>query len=83
MAADLNDICGEIITLLGPFNKAGIEITGETQLTEDLEMDSVAAMNLVMEIEDKYEIDIPINLLSDVTCANDLTKIVIQQLGID
>ena len=26
MAADLNDICGEIITLLGPFNKAGIEI---------------------------------------------------------
>lgn len=80
MAADLNDICGEIITLLGPFNKAGIEITSETQLTEDLEMDSMAAMNLVMEIEDKFDIDIPINLLSEVTCPKHLAEIVVQQL---
>ena len=41
---------------------------------------SVAAMNLVMEVEDKFDIDIPINLLSDVTCPKDLAELVAQQL---
>jgi acyl carrier protein len=44
-------------------------------------MDSVAAMNLVMEVEDKFDIDIPINLLSDVTCPKDLAQLVEQQLN--
>ncbi|HMB77726.1 MAG TPA: acyl carrier protein [Kiloniellaceae bacterium] len=81
MTADAEQISREICDLLKPFNKANIALTGRTDLTTDLEMDSVAAMNLVMEIEDKYEIDIPINLLSDVTCADDLAKIVVKQLG--
>jgi acyl carrier protein len=80
MAGDLDEVCTEIITLLEPFNKAGIEIKAETDLAADLEMDSVAAMNLVMEVEDKFDIDIPINLLSDVTCPKDLAVLVAQQL---
>ena len=83
MTADAEQICSEICDLLQVYNKAGVALTGSTDLTADLEMDSVAAMNLVMEIEDKYEIDIPINLLSDVTCADHLTKIVVQQLSSD
>ena len=81
MTANAEQICSEICRLLQPYNKANVTLTGTTDLTADLEMDSVAAMNLVMEIEDSYEIDIPINLLSDVTCPDDLTKLVIQQLG--
>ena len=81
MTANAKQICSEICRLLQPYNKANVTLTGATDLTADLEMDSVAAMNLVMEIEDSYEIDIPINLLSDVTCADDHTKLVIQQLG--
>ena len=64
MTADAEQICSEICELLQTYNKAGVALTGSTDLTADLEMDSVAAMNLVMEIEDKYEIDIPINLFS-------------------
>jgi len=81
MAGDLDEVCAEIITLLGPFNKTGVEIKPETDLAADLEMDSVAAMNLVMEVEDKYDIDIPINLLSDVTCPRDLAQLVEKQLN--
>jgi acyl carrier protein len=81
MTANAEQICSEICRLLQPYNKANVTLTGGTDLTADLEMDSVAAMNLVMEIEDSYEIDIPINLLSDVTCPDDLTKLVMQQLG--
>jgi len=81
MAGDLEEVCAEIIMLLEPFNKTGVEIKPETDLAADLEMDSVAAMNLVMEVEDKYDIDIPINLLSDVTCPRDLAQLVEKQLN--
>ena len=80
MAADLQEISAGILELLGPFNKTGIVLSDKTDLAGDLEMDSVAAMNLVMEIEDHFDIDIPINLLSDVTCPGDLAKLVLRQL---
>jgi len=71
----------EIIVLLKPFNPKEIEITPETDLSADLYMDSVAAMNLVMEIEDRFEIDIPISLLPDVNNFQDLVDVVHGQLN--
>ena len=71
----------EIIKLLEPFNPKGVEITLDTDLSADLLMDSVAAMNLVMEIEDRFEIDIPISLLPDVNSLQDLVDVVLAQLS--
>ena len=51
-----------------------------TDLAADLNVDSVAAMDLIMEIEDKFEIDIPINLVSDMTTVADLVAVVDRQL---
>ena len=81
MTGDVTKVCSQIVELLEPFNKAQIEIGEDTDLAADLEMDSVAAMNLVMEIEDKFDIDIPINLLSEVTCPRDLANLVVQRLN--
>ena len=72
---------GEIVQLLQPFNPKGIEITPDTDLSADLMMDSVAAMNLVMEIEDRFEIDVPISLLPDVNNLQDLVDVVLAQLS--
>lgn len=74
---------GEIVKLLKPFNPKDIEITPETDLSADLFMDSVAAMNLVMEVEDRFEIDIPISLLPDVNTLQDLIDVVLAQLSKD
>ena len=71
----------EVLTLLQPFNPKGIEITPDTDLSADLYMDSVAAMNLVMEIEDRFDIDIPISLLPDVNNLRDLVDVVHAQLS--
>jgi acyl carrier protein len=71
----------EVVKLLQPFNPKGIELTPETDLSADLFMDSVAAMNLVMEIEDRFEIDIPISLLPDVNSLQDLVDVVLAQLN--
>ena len=80
MASDSADSpLGDILNLLEPFNKKGIQITGDTKLNSDLEIDSVSAMDLIMEIEDRFEIDIPINLVSDIETVNDLAVIVRQR----
>ena len=51
-----------------------------TDLAADLNVDSVAAMDLIMEIEDRFEIDIPINLVSDMTTVADLAALVERQI---
>jgi acyl carrier protein len=71
----------EVVKLLHPFNPKRIEITPDTDLSADLMMDSVAAMNLVMEIEDRFEIDVPISLLPDVNSMRDLVDVVLAQLS--
>jgi acyl carrier protein len=81
MSGDVNHVCERILELLAPFNKANAELTENTDLAGDLDMDSVAAMNLVMEVEDSFDIDIPINLLSEVRSPKDLAELVVQQLN--
>ncbi len=65
-------IAADVLELLGNFNPNGIEITDATDITADLSIDSVAVMDLVMTIEDKYNISIPINALTDVRTVGDL-----------
>lgn len=69
------DICG----ILEQYNRNKIEIAGNTDLNSDLNIDSVAAMDIIMEIEDRYEIDIPINLVGELRTVDDLVSAVQKQ----
>lgn len=72
-------VFNEVRTLLEPYNPNGVDIGMETDLAAELNVDSVAAMTLIMEIEDKFDLDIPINLLPDVNCPRDLVEAVLSQ----
>ena len=74
-------VLDEIRSLLEPYNPNGVEITLETDFSSELNIDSVAAMNLVMEIEDKFELDIPINQLPDMNTPRDLVDIVLARVN--
>lgn len=76
--ADLFSAIREILTT---HNAAGIEIRPETDLAADLSIDSVAAMDLVMEIEDHFDLDIPVNELSELRTVGDLVELVRRQLA--
>jgi acyl carrier protein len=69
----------EICKILQRYNPDGLELSAATDLNADLNIDSVAAMDLIMEIEDRFEIDIPINLLSELRNLQDLVDIVRKQ----
>ena len=70
----------EIITtlagLLGPFNSAGVELKADTDISADLNIDSVTVMDFVMEVEDHYDIEIPLNVLSETRTIDDLAGVV-------
>ena len=76
MQADESALVEEIISLLEPFNKEGITLDQNTNITSDLQIDSVAVMDFVMELEEKLDISIPVNMLSEVQTIGDLVKVV-------
>jgi acyl carrier protein len=51
--------------LITPVNKKGVEVTEGTSFANDLELDSLTVMDLVANIEDEWDIVIPLNMLPE------------------
>ena len=49
-----------------------VQITDETDIVEDLGMDSLGVMNFVMAIEDFYDISIPLDRIAQIETVGDL-----------
>jgi len=67
--------------LLAPFNVRDVELTPQTHITTDLEIDSVAVLDLIMEIEDEYGVSFPMNLISEIRTVGDLVNAIHQLTG--
>jgi acyl carrier protein len=70
----------EVVAILERYRPPDVELTLATELSGDLNIDSVAAMDLIMEIEDKFGIDIPINVVADLRNVQDLLDVIRQQI---
>ena len=66
------EICSRLCELLRPFAAEGQEISEDTELVADLELSSLKIMDLLMEIEDHFDITVPMNILPDVRTVRDL-----------
>ena len=65
-----------IIELLGPFNSKGITLSSDTSFAHDLELDSLSVMDFVAEMEDHFDIMIPLNILPDLENVGQIVKAV-------
>lgn len=52
------------------------EITGKTRIVQDLELDSVAVMDFILSIEDRFDISIPLDRVADIVTVDDLAEVV-------
>jgi acyl carrier protein len=75
-SAKRTEIFNSLCKLLMPFNSSGIELKPETDISADLSIDSVTVMDFVMEVEDHFDIEIPLNILSETRTMKDLVKVV-------
>jgi len=62
----------QIIAVLRPLAKDGAEITADTDLVDDLSLDSLKIMEVMAEIEDRFDISVPISILSDIRTVRDV-----------
>ena len=66
------DIVNQVIVVLKKFDKTGKEIQASTDIAAELDLDSLAVMDVIMELEDKLDISIPLNLIPDIKTVSDL-----------
>ena len=74
------DIFEKVCSLLEPFNKKELTLTREIDISSDLEIDSVAVLDFIMEVEDEYDISFPMNRISEIRTIGELVK-AIEELG--
>ena len=67
--------------LLKPFNVNNVELTKNTDIATEMEIDSVAILDLIMELEDSYDISFPMNLMSELRTVGDLVTSVHKLVG--
>ena len=67
-----------LIELIAPLNKRDIALADGTRFADDLELDSLTVMDLVANIEDEWDINIPLNLLPDLETIGQLADAVVK-----
>ena len=76
MASQVDNIEAEIIQVVAARIPAGIQVSAQTRIARDLGLDSVAVMDFVMDIEDHFDISIPLDRVAEVETVGDLTSAV-------
>ena len=69
-----------VMALVQRYNSEGKPISRNSEIGADLNIDSVAAMDLIMEIEDKFDVDIPMNQVGELRTIGDLIDLAAGQL---
>jgi acyl carrier protein len=63
----------DLYALLRPFVGAKQDLTESTDLVSELGLTSLKLMDLLMEIEDQFDVTVPLNRLSEVRTVGDLS----------
>ncbi|MCW5729766.1 MAG: acyl carrier protein [Alphaproteobacteria bacterium] len=65
------------MTFLNDQTKRRYEITESTNMARDLNLDSLAVMDVLLALEDKFDVSIPINHLAEIQTVSDLARTII------
>lgn len=60
--------------LVDTFNKKGVAVTPETRFQQDLEWDSLTVLNFVAEVEDEFDVLIPVNMQAEIETIGQLAE---------
>lgn len=74
MINNASNIEGQIIELLAPRVPAGVNLSAETQIVGGLGLDSVAILDFIMDIEDRFDISIPLDRIAEVQTLGELSR---------
>ncbi len=75
LATQTDDVIfDKVCALLAPYNHKSADIDRNTAIMADLEIDSVAVFDLIMEVEDEYEVTFPMETVSEMRTVGELVS---------
>lgn len=75
-------IVDRIREAMTPFLPPDAVVTEDMKIGSDIEIDSVEVFDVVMELEEFYDISLPMEVTSDIQTIGDLAKAVEQQIDV-
>ena len=81
MTASTDEIFETLVKLLEPYNPKGVTLEPDTEIAAELNIDSVGVMDFIMEVEDAFDIDISLNVLSETHTMGDLVRVVEERVN--
>ncbi len=78
MTSPQSEVFDEIVRLLQPFRKTDAPISGATDISRDLNLDSLAVMDFLMDLEEAFDISIPLNLVPEIQTVGDLVDTIVR-----
>jgi acyl carrier protein len=79
MEAAADATLDQVVETLRRFQKSDAPIGPATDLADDLRLDSLAVMDLMMELEDRFDVTIPLNAVPEIRTVGDLADFVAKQ----
>jgi len=68
------EILEQLFELIRPYSEQSIEFSEQTRIMDDIGLDSMKVMELVMQIEDHFDVSVPLNILPDVNTIGEFAK---------
>ena len=75
------NIESDIIEVLMRRVPAGVEVSAQTRIAQGLGLDSVAILDFIMDLEDRFDISIPLDRVAEVETVADLGRAVKTLMG--
>lgn len=72
-------IMREIRRCLAPFHAAGKPVTGGTVICDGALVDSLTVMDMIMELEDRFEVSLPMNIVAEVRTVDQLAVAILRR----
>jgi acyl carrier protein len=72
-------VMAEICTQLNAFRSDDVQvIRGATIIAKDLAIDSLAIMDMVMALEDRFDVAIPMNVVAEIQTVDELADTILK-----
>ncbi len=69
-----DEVLTTTVSIVSRLVKADFELSADTELLADVGMTSLQVMELVLEIEEEFDISFPLNRLPDIQTIKDLAQ---------
>ena len=70
-----DELCQQVISAIQSVEGVSGPVTVETNILQDLNLDSVAVMDFIMQIETQFDTIIPLSRMAEIETVGDLVRI--------